>query len=138
MFFQSLYRILETQGVSIIGWIFAGTMGYGIYMQFPVILDRIDKGHYDATVYFAHSQEKFAKDILDSAKLRSQDLQNTLKAFRDDEREDRRMMVEMLRRSNINAKELSEAIDAATRPGGNFPIAPELDSQPDPDTPKEP
>jgi hypothetical protein len=114
-----LQKILETQGVQIVGWIFAGGILYGIYVQYPVLVDRIDKGYQEATDRFAHSQEKFAKDILESSRVRSDDLKVTLKAFRDDEREDRRLLVEVLRRSDMTSQELSEAIEAVNRPEEN-------------------
>lgn len=121
--FNALYKILETQGVQLVGWIFAGAVLYGIYVQMPILMLQIERGHKEVNTQFTISQEKFARDVLEATKIRSEDLRTTLEVFRADEQEDRRLLVEMLRRTSMTAEELSEAIERAQQ-NQNAPPAP--------------
>jgi hypothetical protein len=67
---------------------------------------------------FTATMEKISQTTLETARIQQDTLKSAIQQMRDDEREDRRLFVEILKRSDIGPEELQAAIEAATT-GGN-------------------
>lgn len=104
-------KVVATQGV---GWLFLGAIMYGIYVIGPEIMRENRNVVIELSREFAQDMHNISVQQREAAVARNETLDGTLEAFRADEREDRRLFVEILKRSDLTPQELQEAIDAAT------------------------
>lgn len=106
-----LRNVAVNQGV---GWVFLGAILWAIYVQAPAIIEKLEVSRQTQANHFAESVKEVLKMDVEAANIRTKSVNDALEAFRMDEREDRRLFVEILKRSDLTPQELQDAIEAAT------------------------
>lgn len=107
----SARKIAITQGV---GWVLLGGVLYGIYILIPQIAQMNIDAYSALSAKFTNDMKAVAEIQLQVAKERTKAIDMALMQLREDEREDKRLLVEILKRTNLSPEELRAAIDHAT------------------------
>lgn len=84
-------------------------LGVGIWVKLPAMMDAIDRGYQQN----AKDHKAIADTYLQSAKLHANTVDKLVMSQEREQLEHQRMMIELLKRSDITADELTEAIQAA-------------------------
>lgn len=107
---RDAWDIVKTQGIS---WLLLCAILYWLSIQLPeqqrLNIDLLGSQQ----TKFARDLKEISQDLKETAKIRSETLSSTLDAYRQDEREDRRLLVEILKRSDLSPSEFQKAIEAA-------------------------
>ena len=112
---------LSSKGMSVfkelltpmIGWVLLSAILYHLGFVAPQMIDRLDDSRHQQFMEFSEKLNRIAETNLTAAKTRDATITTILEGYRKDEQEDRRLFVEILRRSDLTPTELREAIDAA-------------------------
>lgn len=104
------WEVAKAQGA---GWLIAAITLYGCYVMGQAIVKDGQLQLERITQAFSQDLKHIAETNLSAAKTREQAIELILQTFREDEAEDRRLFVEILRRSDMSAQDIREAIETA-------------------------
>ena len=105
-------KIALTQGV---GWIFAAAILYALYVEGPKVINHYSEAQSAQAERFSNDLKEIIKDTRAAAEARDGVIERVLAELRRDEVEDRRLLVELVKRSNITAEGLQDALEAAVQ-----------------------
>lgn len=84
-------------------------LGVGVWVKLPTMMETIDRGYQKN----ASDHRQIAEKYLEAAQIHAKTVSDILVSQRTEQHEHQRMMVELLRRSDLTAKDLQEAIEAS-------------------------
>jgi hypothetical protein len=109
---ETWVKAIKEGGVIIL---LAGVL-YGMYVLVPDVAKMNIDAYHSLADEFKTELLEITKIQLQTAQTRQAALDTALDAIRDDEKEDRRLFVEILKRSDLTPQELQEAIEEASQP----------------------